>query len=507
MIRETFQEVAGKTGNRDALIRLKEELKQALSDGENKETLDSCFNGQYDIFYQLLKNEDPKIRKNTAQILGMISKQEFLEPLWNSYCKEETRFVKSAYLSAIGTLNYQELIEKLSDCRDKLLAEPVTPENKKHLTEELRMLEKLLRNVKGLGKHTFTGWKQLSELLLLTERSQVACTLQEFSELKIPCKAWNSGILVKTDRISEIFQIRTFREVLFFIPGMKTIPKEEKEAAVKIADSGLLKFLKERHSGQEPFYFRLELRSRETQETRIRFAKGLAMELEYASGRTLLNSTGNYEVEIRLVENREGSYTVMVKLMTLPDPRFMYRKEAVAASIRPNVAALSMCLSKNYLTPGAQVLDPFCGVGTMLIERSKCIPTGTMYGIDCFGKAIQGARENTKSAGITVNYINRDFFEFRHEYLFDEIITNLPFTNRAGDMRILEQLYQKFFQKAAGHLKKQGVLVLFTHNLELIQANSGVQYQIEEIFEISKKEGTYVCVLRLCSGVSGERKG
>ena len=28
---------------------------------------------------------------------------------------------------------------------------------------------------------------------------------------------------------------------------------------------------------------------------------------------------------------------------------------------------------------------------------------------------------------MAAHYINRDFFQFRHDYLFDEVITNMPF--------------------------------------------------------------------------------
>ena len=39
-------------------------------------------------------------------------------------------------------------------------------------------------------------------------------------------------------------------------------------------------------------------------------------------------------------------------------------------------------LAKPYLKEDAAVLDPFCGVGTMLIERNKVLPARSLYGID-----------------------------------------------------------------------------------------------------------------------------
>ncbi len=48
-------------------------------------------------------------------------------------------------------------------------------------------------------------------------------------------------------------------------------------------------------------------------------------------------------------------------------------------------------LAKDYLKEEAQVLDPFCGVGTMLIERNQVKKAKVMYGVDLYGEAIDGA--------------------------------------------------------------------------------------------------------------------
>ena len=64
------------------------------------------------------------------------------------------------------------------------------------------------------------------------------------------------------------------------------------------------------------------------------------------------------------------------------------------------------------------MLDPFCGAGTMLIERAKCAPVKEIFGIDLLEQAVDAARFNTKLADLNANYINRDFFTFTSEILF-----------------------------------------------------------------------------------------
>ena len=122
----------------------------------------------------------------------------------------------------------------------------------------------------------------------------------------------------------------------------------------------------------------------------------------------------------------------------------LHRKNAVAVSIHPATAAMLVALAEPYLKENAQILDPFCGVGTMLIERDIRVLAREKYGIDIFGEAIRGARENASYAGEKINFINRDYFDFTHAYLFDEIITNMPVRERKSkgrDGRFLQQIF------------------------------------------------------------------
>ena len=131
----------------------------------------------------------------------------------------------------------------------------------------------------------------------------------------------------------------------------------------------------------------------------------------------------------------------------------------------------------------------------MLIERTRLVKAGTMYGVDSFGEAIKGARENTKAAKETVNYINRDFFDFRHEYLFDEIITDMPWSRQREQLPELEKLYQRFFRKIPELLKRDGVIILYTHNRDFVRRYMGGRIRLIREFEVSMKEETYVEIL------------
>ena len=178
----------------------------------------------------------------------------------------------------------------------------------------------------------------------------------------------------------------------------------------------------------------------------------------------MINTTSDYEFEIRMVENKDGKFNVMVKLFTMEDKRFDYRKEVVASSIHPVNAALLVQLAKEYMMEDARVLDPFCGVGTMLIERQKKVKADTSYGLDIFEEAILKARKNAQEARQKIHYVNRDCFTFTHEYLFDEIFTNMPFVQGRKTALEIHGIYESFFETARKLIRTGGIIILYTHD-------------------------------------------
>jgi tRNA G10 N-methylase Trm11 len=188
----------------------------------------------------------------------------------------------------------------------------------------------------------------------------------------------------------------------------------------------------------------------------------------------------------------------MLRLYTIPEKRFAYRRESVASSIAPVNAALTVELARPYLKEEAQVLDPFCGVGTMLMERNYAVHAGTMYGIDLYGDAIEKARINTAYAGCRIHYINKDFFAFHHEYLFDEIITDMPQVTASRPAGEIRDLYLRFFVCAGDCLKDEAILVLYATEPDFVLqgVRRNPEYRILRRHEINEKNHTTVFVIR-----------
>ncbi|MBS6642518.1 MAG: methyltransferase [Clostridiaceae bacterium] len=496
MIKEIWDQILKNQDTRQNLSRLRQELKGA----RGREQAVSCMTGAEEYLIGLLQDEDAKVRKNAALLMGELGKKEYLEPLFQAYRAEQQLFVKSSYLIAIKNFDYRKYLEYFKVRLNELSKEEAAPENLKHITEEIRQLSSMVVMIEGVKMHAFTGGDESYDIILLTNRNFPEVTEKELLDLEPEAKTkiFNAGIMARVSSLDWMDKIRTYHDLLFVVKGMKTCPIDAGQAAERIVNSDLLKFLARNHDGRLPYYFRVELKSRMELDKRSAFAKKLSSQIEKLSDRKLINTTSNYEFEIRLIENKEGSFNVLLKLYTLKDHRFSYRKEVIPTSIKAVNAALTVKLTEKYRKENAQVLDPFCGVGTMLIERHKSVKANTMYGVDIQEEAIQKARKNTEAAGQIIHYINRDFFEFKHEYLFDEIITDMPFCIGRKTEEEIKSLYQSFFASAGHFLNQDGIMVLYSHNADYVKKMSAEHgFTVAKVFEISLKEGVYVFVLKL----------
>ena len=459
-------------------------LRQAVKDTSSRNRLEQIAEKDPSVLITLLSNEDAKTRKNAVLLMGDLGLSDFLAPLFHAYQKEGTLFVRSSYLTALRSYDCSVYMDQLKARLEQLVTTPLTPENKKHVQTEMRELNALIISAEGTVKHTFTGFREQFHCVLLTNRLHKNVTADQIEH-------------GTTNDSEELLYIRTYSELLLVIPDVLTCPTDPAECAAQLANSQLLPLLKKTHSGSTPFYFRIGIKSPMPLDKKSVFAKKMSAELERLTGRELLNSTSNYELEIRLIENKMHTFNVMIKLYSLPDERFSYRKEAVAASMKPVNAALLVELAKDYMAADAQILDPFCGVATLLIERQMVVKGNTSYGIDTFPEAIDKAKINTEAAGQIIHFVNKSFFEFTHEYLFDEIFTDMPFeTGHKSDDEIYE-IYKAFFRKARDLLTEDGTIIMYSRNPEYVRSLSKLQnYKIIKEWEILDKENAWLFILR-----------
>ena len=477
---------------RESLSKLRSQIK---NEAEREQLLDLIEEGT--ILMDLLSHEDAKTRKNAALLLGDLEFNAAKEALISAYENETTRFVKSSYLIALSKLPVNEYKDFFVAQKEALLGTVWAEEEQKHVAEELHELFSILLTIEGVKKHPFVGFDKPHEILLATNREQREVTMQEVAELSEAVQRKTElhpfGVSVYTKEVLPFTKLRSYRELLFPLCKGEVLPVLPKEAAKALLEGGMLSLMQESHNGDAPFYFRIEIKAAKPQ---MEYAKKLATTLERMSGFKLVNATKDYEVELRLLQTKDEEYMAFLKLKTIPMKRFSYRKNAVAMSIHPATAAMMMRLAKPYLKEEAQILDPCCGVGTMLIERDLCVPAREIYGIDIFGDAIMGARENASLAGEKINFIHRDFFDFKHDYLFDEIITNMPVRGRKTKEEA-DLFYEHFFKKAKTLLTADGKIIMYTNESGFVKKQLRLQSDLRLVQEfcIRKKEGFFLYVI------------
>ena len=487
-------------------------LRSMIKDEDQKEEFYTVLTAQPELFLKTLSSEDAKTRKNIALLLGdmgdlltpsVLPKDQelcatFVKMLFDAYNKEETLFVKSAYLEALKQYNYTKLLPQLKEKLNTLSSMELTMDNRKHISEEIHVLTDMIVAKEGIKKHNFTGFHQENECIFLTNRIHKELVEEQIKALTTsPIKPFSAGVRLVTKELDQLLPIRTYQEVLFLLPGMATLPSDPIEAASKVVDSKLVEYLNKRHNGTAPFYFRVEIKSKMPMDKKSQFIHRFASELERVSNRQLVNSTTNYELELRLIPNKTGTYNTLIKLFTIKDERFSYRKEFQSSSIKPVNAALFVALAKPYMVENARVLDPFCGVGTLLIERQKEIKADTSYGIDISEEALQKASLNTNEAGQLIHYIHRDFESFTHEYPFDEIFTDLPFAMSASSQDDIRRIYKDFFAHSKSLLSKTGTIICYARNPEYCTRFAKENgYRIVKEFVISEKENTRLFIIK-----------
>ena len=488
-------------------------LKQNIADESLRRSFMYSLGGDFSVLEELLSDEDPKVRKNAALILGMTEDEDVLTPLMEAYAKEETLFVREDYLKAVAMLDYrallpqlngriEEISEQLAEA-DGLDSENPMWDNRRHLESELGRLRAMVRRYDKKTRHRFRRMNPAPDLILMTNLLHPDITAAQITQGEK--KILRTGVHVKGGDLDEILKIRTFSECLFTIPGSRPIEGvSERGVAQRLHDLKIGNFLRYLHEEDEaPFRYRIELKARTIQDKKKgSWIHRVADTLDSLEKGKLQNTDSDYEAELRLIERRDGTFIPMLRLFTLPDKRFFYRRKSTAQSMAPVMAATAVELARDYLKEGAQVLDPFCGAGVLLCERCIAAAADPVYGTDTLGEAIEAARANTaalKAAsfagrGWDIHYINRDFFDFTHDYLFDEIMTELP----RVDGSEAESFMERFLDRASGLLKEEAVLVVITeHPAALARAAaaaSGYMKVKEEV--LNERSGMTEFILR-----------
>lgn len=413
------------------------------------------------LLQHLLQSDEPKIRKNTARLIGQLQRPGDGDILIQALQKEPTRYVKPSMILALGALKTPETEKFLADYQVTPAADETEVKHERAEKEALLTARQSAYKTQG---HKFKGYRGYLELRCSRGlEKNLAQALEALGPQSCTVEKTRPGrVLIRVHCYENLFKVRLWREAL--IPLYQNV-EQSKLATEKAEDiqNHLLKVLGYAYEGKPPYAFRVELAGKAEE------AKQLARAL---MGPKLMNAPSHYEVELR-VESwmcKLGRVNVYIRLCAVPDPRFSYRTEAVAASIHPVNAAGIMAIAAPYLGKDAIVFDPCCGSGTLLIERAKFGSCKKRIGTDIQVSAVRAARTNLKRVGLAAQIELTDCLDFRPEEPVDEIFSNLPFGNRVGTHGQNEKLYKGLINRLPLWLKPGGVAVFYTAEGKLMDS-------------------------------------
>lgn len=462
---------------RESLIELK-----SLTQTKSSFTEDQELKGK---LIDLLNHEDPKVRKNSAVLLGQYD--DTIDILLKAYHLEHTEYVKEAYLKGMSMQDCREYIDELRTIQSELLQlDDVTL---KHIQAQLKILNPLILKNQVHKKKIIKLKHELVDVVL-TSLPYYQFVLFD-SVLHLKYKPVNQGVLVRTDSLYDLLSIRTYKDMLIPLTRASAMDIDIKAISEGLKQSNLVEVLDKLYDDCSVFYYRVVDGMREKNPQLI---KKVSDQLFQLFPQTLLNTTENHDIEIVLKEVKRGKVNAYLRLSHLKNPRFSYRKEAIATSLHPYVAATLVQLAKPYMKENGKVLDPFVGCGTLLIEKNIVKPSSFAMGIDIYAQGIEAAKKNTKLAGQTIYYVHKDSLRFVNNEMFDEIITDMPTIAQMKDQESLRDLYDRFFARIHRLVKPDGYVFLYTSEISLVRKNLRLQegyLSLVEHYEIPRGKNMF----------------
>lgn len=453
---------------RDNLIRLKEELKEA----SYIDAFLTCISFDMDFFRNLLCHEDAKVRKNIIKIIGLCGLDGLAPDVFDAYQKDETQFLKAEYIKVLKQWDCKPYEKELFNRLNKLKEMQKGQEWEKHTIAELRQLNEVLTNLGAVKKHQFIGGDTMSTMILTTLSGKEKYLKRAIDERIGEGKTMllRGGVRVQSSDYDNLMKVRCFQELLFVMPGAAKLGGAASEMVEQLIKAGLMNYLTERISGLASIPFRVELRGVRGDSDKMKLTKQLSVQLERQSGHDLVNAPSNYAVEFRFHKKQEGdNYSCYIKIGLLSDERFSYRRHVLPTSIQPYVAAMIMEIVKEYKQEWGQILDPFCGVGTMLMECNYRQHAHSIYGVDIYQEGIEYAKQHAKKAKMDIHYIHKDMAEFTHNYLFDFIVTDLPSEGGQMTEEKIAEIYETFLEKCYEWMSEDAVIVAYTKSPALLE--------------------------------------
>ena len=225
--------------------------------------------------------------------------------------------------------------------------------------------------------------------------------------------------------------------------------------------------------------------------------------LPYTSRREGRPPEGGEPFPVRVtLEGPEAA--LAVRLTDRPMHRRAYKRESVPGTLHPPLAAaMARLAGVGGLAPGARVIDPTCGTGTLLIEARHLAPGPRLLGTDADPDALRGAAANSADAAADedapIAYALADAGRLPlADGTIDRVVGNPPWGLQVEPHGSLARRPKRYFGEVQRVLRRDGgraVLLLHDPDTHLPLAEA-VGLRVRDSFTVSLF-GTHPSVVAL----------
>jgi hypothetical protein len=416
-----------------------------------------------DTLTTALKDEDPKVRRNAAIALGDLQQTGRVNALADALGVEPFDWVRPSMILALGMIGGADSASVL----EALV--PKTGEESEALAKARDRVSVVVSDTRK--QRTSLGGREV-ELHCAPGQEAVLCDSFEAVLGQRPKMVQNGSVRTPLDALCDLHQVRSWREWLVCIDDRSLADRSDgccEQAGLELLLAGL-DVCNALYSDAPLSRYRIELKGKE-----VSHASRRKLIKQWVSALTkqrphFANSPSHYEVELRL-QRAKTKVGLFLKLTEEPDARFDYRQSDVPAAMHPATAAGIVQMAKRKRERG-RVLDPFCGCGTLLFERSRSgIPFGELVGSDISGNAVEAAKANLDHSGEKgLTFRRGDVRSVRLEGRFDELISNLPYGIRTGSHEKNIDTYQALFDRLPEWMNDGASITLVTQEIDLMQS-------------------------------------
>jgi 23S rRNA G2445 N2-methylase RlmL len=163
----------------------------------------------------------------------------------------------------------------------------------------------------------------------------------------------------------------------------------------------------------------------------------------------------------------DGELIIAVRLTDETMRHRDYKVAHLPGSLRPSIAAVMNWLAEP--SPDDTLLDPFCGTGTILIERAHFERYRLLLGSDRDPEALRAAAQNIGPRFKPLELHPWDAAALPlPDGSVDKIVTNLPWGIRHGSHGENRRLYPKFIAEFRRLVRPGGLIVMLTAETRLM---------------------------------------